>query len=883
VTDEIAVSRKDLMLTALALVLCMLGLYVFLMLAVRRAERVMREQQRALTENARHTRMLASVVEQSRDAIITRNLDGIITTWNAGAQTIFGFSPQEAIGRSMRALLLQDLDDTQWEAWLKRLRIGANQTVRGWRKSKSGERVHVVGSVGPMTDEQGKLVGDIAVSHDTTWLKRTQEELRRAKDEAEAAARAKSDFLANMSHEIRTPMNGIIGMTSLALDTPLNAEQRDYLTTVKSSADALLQIINDILDLSKIEAGKLGIEKIGFDLRDSLQQTVRVLAVRAHEKRLELIWSVDASVPDALIGDALRIRQILLNLVGNAIKFTAEGEVEILVELEDVRDREVQLRFRVRDTGIGIPADKLDSVFGAFEQADTSTTRQFGGTGLGLSICRRLVRLMGGEISVQSTPGVGSVFEFSLSVGLQEAQPLAESAAAFSPAETFSKQSVLVLDDNARCRELTCAYLQSWGMKPVTFDSAAAALAQMATARAAGKPYRLALIDGTLPDVDAFKLAADTGSDKTSVLLLVDTTQSQALARAREQHRVHALVKPVSQSTLHDGIAALLNPQLTDREQIPTVKNISGIPDQPAERLDVLLVEDNAVNRKLATHLLKRMGHTVAEAHNGAIAVAMTAEHAYDVILMDMQMPVMDGLEATATIRARGGSNDQLPIIALTANAMSGDRERCIESGMDDYVSKPIEIAALKAALARVTAGRTNNATPVIATESDATPIPASQPAPAATSAAATSTPEPVNTISSRAEPATEQPAAGVCYDRAEALGRACDDAELLAQIIDIYIEETPALMTELETLLAAGELERAFRVAHTIKGSSGNLSANAASTAARDVELLARAGDLDGARAGLPALQTAIAALIAALVAERATAPEQLACGALS
>jgi PAS domain S-box-containing protein len=853
VSEEINVARRDQLLTAAALALCMLALYVFLMLAVRRAERIMNEQQRTIAESARNARLLARVVEQSRDAIITHDLNGIVTTWNNGAETIFGFSPLQAVGRSMRDMSLRDWDDIQWGAWLKRLRTGASQTIRGWRRTKSGDRVHIVGSTGPLTDENGRLVGDIAVYHDTTWLKRTQEELRRAKEAAEAAARAKSDFLANMSHEIRTPMNGIIGMTSLALETPLNAEQRDYLTTVKSSADALLQIINDILDLSKIEAGKLGIEKIGFNLRDSLQQTVRVLAVRAHEKRLELIWSVDAAVPDALIGDPLRVRQILLNLVGNAIKFTDEGEVEIMVELEDVREREVQLRFRVRDTGIGIPADKLDAVFDAFEQADTSTTRQFGGTGLGLSICRRLVNLMGGEISVRSEPGAGSAFEFSLCVGMQETQPLAEDAAAFSPADTFSRRPVLVVEDNARCRELLCAYLQSWGMQPQAVDSAAAALAQIATARAAGRPYPLVLVDGTLPAVDAFRFTAENANAQTAVLMLVDTTQGPALARAREQNRVHALVKPVSQSTLHDSLAVLLNPELADREKSVSVVAASGVPETTTPGLEVLLVEDNAVNRKLASRLLERMGHRVSEAHNGAIAVAMTAERAYDLVLMDMQMPVMDGREATQIIRARARAGDgvRVPIIALTANAMSGDRERCLEAGMDDYVSKPIEVTALTAAINRVIGGRH-----------------AETAAPAA----------PVAAINDQVATAAtvEQ-----VYNRREALARTCDDTELLAQIIDIFIEETPALMTQLAGFLDNGDCAGAFSAAHAIKGSSGNLSAGKASTAARCVEQAARAGDLTGARAALPALRLAVTELLAILAGERAAAPAALTCGA--
>ncbi len=851
VSNEINAAQSEQLRIIGVLALCMLALYVFLMLAVKRAERIMSEQQQALSDSEHRARMLARVVEQSRDSIVTRDLDGTITTWNRGAETIFGYSREEAVGLSMRDLMFRDFNDKEWAARLAKLRAGENITIRGWRMTKSGSRVHVVGSSGPLTDDTGKLVGDIAVTHDTTWLERAQEELRRAKEAAEAAARSKSEFLANMSHEIRTPMNGIIGMTNLALDTRLNAEQRDYLTTVKSSADALLQIINDILDLSKIEAGKLSIETIEFSLRDSLQQTVRVLAVRAHEKRLELIWSVDAAVPDALIGDPLRIRQIVLNLVGNAIKFTAAGEVEIQVQLDDVRDGEVQLRFRVRDTGIGIPENKREAIFEAFEQADSSTTRQFGGTGLGLSICRRLVNMMGGAISVHSIPDAGSTFEFSLCLALQNVCQPDSAGALFSPANAFVEHSVLVVDDNARCRELLCAYLESWGMTAVACASATAALAQLATARAAGKPYRLALIDGTLPDADAFALAGAATTGETSVIVLADTTQGPAIAQARELGRMHALVKPVSQSTLHDGIAIVLDPALTQLAHADIKAAAIAMPAPMARRLDVLLVEDNAVNRKLATRLLEKFGHRVAEAHDGAAAVSMTAGHDYDVILMDMQMPVMDGLTATRAIRAREGGDRRVPIIALTANAMSGDRDRCIEAGMDDYVSKPIEAAALVDALKRVTGGSADAGAPA--------------------------------TIAARGAKAAGALPAVTPYNHAEALARAADDEELLAQIIDIFIAETPSLLAQLGGFLDSGDCGHAFRAAHTVKGSSSNLSANAVVAAAHAVELPSRNNDIAAARAAYPALQEAAAALLAGLATARATDGAALLCGAPS
>ncbi len=845
VSKEIIALRDDQLRLGGVLGLGMLALFVFLMLAVKHAERTMQAQQKALADSESRARMLARVVEQSRDSIVTRDMNGMITTWNHGAETLFGFSKEEVVGRSMRDVLLKDAPEKEWQEWLTRLRTGGTFMIRDWRPTKRGGRVHVVGSSGPLTDDSGKLVGDIAVTHDTTMLEYAQEELRRAKEAAEAAALSKSEFLANMSHEIRTPMNGIIGMTQLALGTALDAEQRDCLGTIKSSSEALLHIINDILDLSKIEAGKLEIESIPFSLRYSLQQTIRVLALRAHEKRLELIWSVDAAVPDHVIGDPLRIRQIILNLVGNAIKFTTAGEVEIQVRLEDVRERAVQLRFRVRDTGIGIPENKRNAIFEAFEQADTSTTRQFGGTGLGLSICRRLVGIMGGSIGVSSEPGVGSTFEFSLNLGLQNARPYEAAGGASSPAEAFLQQPVLVVDDNRRCRELICAYVQSWGMQATACDCAAAALEKIARARADGKPFRLALIDGTLTDGNAFELAAEVMAENTSVIVLADTTQGPAIAQARAHGYVRALVKPVSQSTLLDGIAIALDPALLQLEQIP-LNHAESASAMPETSLDILLVEDNAVNRKLAVRLLEKLGHYVSEAHNGADAVAMTLEHRYNVILMDMQMPVMDGLVATRTIRAGETADTYTPIIAVTANAMSGDRERCIEAGMDDYVSKPIDLNMLVNALRRVSLVK----------------------APAGHEAAQRELAPALPEMPFKTAPAADHVAH---YNRKSALARTADDADLLAQIIDIFIAETPSTLVKITGCLERGECEGALRAAHTLKGSCSNLSADTVHAAARALEIHARDGDLAAARAALPKLQESTAALLGTLAAERA------------
>ena len=572
---------------------------------------------------------------------------------------------------------------------IKTGRVGYSDEYRFRRGDDSYADILDRGEI--LRDHSGKAVRMVGVMMDISRRKGAEQELQQAKDAAEAASMAKSEFLANMSHEIRTPMNGVIGMTDLALDTELTSEQREYLLAVKLSADSLLTVINDILDFSKIEAGKIELELKDFDLRDTLETTLKALALRADDKGLELMCEIAPDVPNLVRGDGNRLRQVIVNLVGNAIKFTDTGEVRLNVEVaEPVGDRHL-LHFTVSDSGIGIPDEKQKLIFEPFSQADSSTTRKYGGSGLGLTISSRLAQVMGGKMWVESTVGRGTRFHFT--VRFQNAQQPREVETSAS-AEILRDVKVLVVDDNHTNRRILEDMLKCWEMRSTSVESGEQALAQLASAQGEGDPYGLLLTDMHMPKMDGFRLLERIRQkpELSAVIIMMLTSAGHRgdAARCQELGVAAYLLKPIRQSELREAIARSLG-AAEEKGTIPLITRLSPQNARdPAKGLRVLLAEDNLVNQRLVTRLLEKRGHRVVLSGNGHEALLALEKETFDLVFMDLQMPEMDGFEATAAIRQKEkGTKIHQEVIALTAHAMTGDRERCLAGGMDGYLSKP--------------------------------------------------------------------------------------------------------------------------------------------------------------------------------------------------
>ncbi len=776
------------------------------------------------------------LVEFSSDLVWQIDRQGRWTYLNLASLEFFGVPPEQMIGQSAIATVAEEHRQAD-EASIRSVLRGADLTdYETVHISADGTRRTLSISARPQREATGRIVGAHGTARDISARVAARKAIEEARAEAERIATAKSVFLANMSHEIRTPMNGILGMTELLLDTQLTAEQRRSAALVRNSADALLDVINDILDFSKLDASRLTIEEVNFDLHGLLDSATRLLSVRAFERGIELFLDLQTEVPQWVRGDAGRLRQVLNNLIGNAIKFTERGEVTVVVTVESAADEAAAIRFGIRDTGIGIAEDKLGLIFDEFTQAESSTTRKYGGTGLGLAISRRLVDMMGGELQVVSQQGVGSEFFFTLRLGI------GSDPEGRGPREVIRLDGVhaLVVDDNSTNRRIVKAALEGSGMHVEEVASAQAALSALRAAKAAGRACALAVIDGCMPDRDGFDLALDVRADAdirdTRLMMLTSGGTPGDGQRCRDLGIEGYLTKPILRAELVEAVAAVLRGGLP-RDQLVTRHSI----EEARHRLRVLLAEDNPVNQQVALTMLRKRGHDVHVVENGALALDAVLGGSYDVVLMDVAMPVMDGIAATQAIR-RIPRFANLPIIAVTAHAMPEERQRCIDAGMTDHLPKPFKPFQLFAAVEDWGTRMVGDGAAAAPTQSDAVPAAA--------------------------------PRAAVDIPGFRSSMREAGVEDAVDAMLDLFLEDAPGRVETIRNACRDGGGASIGAAAHALKSAAGTIFAHGLFDLLENMEVAGKAGDVEAARGMLAVVVAEYEAVRTFLESMRVDAP---------
>jgi len=771
---------------------------------------------------SRRAEKLAIVASRTDNAVIITDIHGKIEWVNDGFTRISGYALEEVVGKKPGVFLQGPETDPLMVQFMRdQLSRGEGFRTEIINYAKDGRQYWLGIEVQPIYDADGVLRNFMAIESDITDRKRVEVELHQAKEQAEAASKSKSEFLANMSHEIRTPLNGVIGMTELLLAHDLTPHQRRYVQIAKSSADALLVVINQILDFSKIEAGKLELETIDFDLRTLVEEVCEMLAHRAASKGLELAYRLDDSVPTALRGDPARLRQILINLVNNAVKFTDRGDIIVHVTRQEAPADRVMLRLAVSDTGVGIPADRRERLFKAFSQIDASTTRKYGGTGLGLAICKQLAEMMGGQIGVESAEGRGSTFWFTATLATR-----AETTRRPAPHELKGMRA-LAVDDNAASRAILCEHLAGWGLRCAEAADAEQALARLRNAAAQQQPLQIAVLDMGLPGSSGLELAraikGDSALRSTELVLLTSLQNPVDPQQAQAAGLCDSITKPLRQSQLFDAImrAAAASMGQTD---VPSAANVC---DRSAIEATipalVLLAEDNEINQVVASEILTRAGFRCDIVGDGRCAVEAVERRQYDVVLMDCQMPEMDGFQAAAAIRklerqrgSSGGTIPRLPIVALTANALKGDRERCLGAGMDEYLCKPLDPRQLISTLNRLLASPALRAG---------------------------------GTRSTSDQPLASEQTVNSAFDMDALLSRCMGDVEFRESLLAKFPEQADIGMRRIADALKAGDATQLARAAHALKGTAANLSAPSVQRLAARIEVLGNASALTEAQ----------------------------------